>query len=222
MEEENHRTPKRRGVLTSLLTLISVAYAYMSLNKTWYYLNIEVPDITLPGIERIQTGYAQAQAQLTAYTLTLDGTAMTYKGPQKALEAIGGLPIIFLLLCLAALLVIISAFLQNSLFAIVSIIILLYTRNSVENMQSMIQNPLYGGAYMQAGEGIDQFGLSLISIIFSALLVGLYVLVNNHKRRKEQRENGENSSNIVETLYSVYSGSLAKAADKTNTSKTTT
>lgn len=214
METQNTRNPRKRGILTSLLTLLAVGYGYMSLNQTWYYLEMNIPNITMPGIERIQTGVVEAKTQLTAYTLTLDGTAMSFKGPQPALDAISGMPTIMLLLTVCSILIIASAFFQNSLFAIAGVILGIYTRNVVSNMQNLVENPLYGGSYMQAGPGIEQYMFSLYSVIASGLLVGLYVALNNHKKRKENKENGSDTGGVLGAIYSVHQGALARAASR--------
>lgn len=211
MDTVTKRTPRRRGVLTSLLTLLAVGFGYVSLNKTWYFMTISVPNITLPGIERFQTGYAEASAELTAFTLTMQGTAMTYKGPQAALASIAGMPTIMLLLTLGSILIITSAFFQNSLFAVVSVILGIYTRNIVNSMQTVVENPMYGGEYMQQGPGIEQFMFSLYGMISSGVLVALYVALNNHRRRKEGNDSG---GSLLDTIYSVHQGALARAASR--------
>ena len=211
MDTVTERTPRRRGILTSFLTLIAVGYGYVSLNKTWYYLTISVPNITLPGIERIQTGEAFASSELTAFTLTMQGTAMTYKGPQAALSALAGMPTIMILLALCSVLIIFSAFFQNSLFAIASVILGIYTRNIVDSMQSIVENPMYGGQYMQQGPGVDQFMFSLYGMISSGILVAIYVALNNHRKRKENKDGG---GSLLDTIYSVHQGALARAASR--------
>jgi hypothetical protein len=207
--ETNTRTPRKRGILTSLLTLLAVGYGYSSLNQTWYYLEMVIPNITMPGVERLQTGAVEAKTELTAYTLTLDGTAMSFKGPQAALDSVGGMPVIMILLATICLLVIASAFFQNALFAFAGVILGMYTHNVINNMQTLVENPLYGGSYMQAGPGVEQFTFSLYSIIASGMLVGLYVALNNRKKRQESGEGG-----VLSTIYSVHQGALAKAASR--------
>lgn len=213
------RNPERRTIAMSLLSIAIIVLAYLSLYAPWYALLIEASSVTVPGTFE-STGAVRATAFYNAFELTEQGTAMSHTGVVAALHSIAGMPTPVVILAIASVALIASAVLQNALFAIISFALIYYARMTVASTRSLVENPMFGGEYMIPQKGLAWFSFAILFLIALTLLVGMQVAITNFKVRQSRRASGENIPGVMDVLYSVHQGALARAAHRYETTRT--
>jgi ABC-type multidrug transport system permease subunit len=212
------RDPERRTLAMSLLGVAIVVLAYFSLTAPWYAMLIEASSITVPGTFE-STGAVRATASFNAFELTQQGTAMSHTGVVAALHSIAGMPTPVVMLAIASIALVASAVLHNALFAIISFALVYYARMTVTSARSLVENPMYGGEYMIPQKGLAWFSFAILFLIALTILVGMQVAITNFKVRQSRRASGENIPGVMDVLYSVHQGALARAAQRFETSR---